>query len=97
MGKAIAAAVAASAAKAAFATVIEYVLTHHKSEEDKQPLLSDPDLEHVQHEKHQAIARARAGGQARPDLRITKRTAKYPLSSTGKHLAEGSTVTEEEV
>lgn len=97
MSKAAAAALAASVAKGAFETVIEYVLSHHKDEENVQPLVSDHDLEYIQHEKHQHVTKARVEGRARPDLRITKRVAKYPLTSQGKRMAEGSSVTETEV
>lgn len=91
------AAAVAAPAKADSETVIEYVLTHHRGPEDTQPLLSDHELEVIQHEKMQQIRLAREGGRGRPDLRITKRKCTYPLSADGKRMALGSTCVETEV
>lgn len=78
-------------------TVVEYVLRHHRSEEDTHPLLSDPDLDVVKHAKIDAVRQAQREGRARPELSILKRTCTYPLGRGGQRMAEGSTCDESEV
>lgn len=84
------------AAKAKSETVSEFVL-FRRAGDDRVPLMSDHELEVVKQARVNAIATALRDGQARPDLFIIERACTYPLSESGKRLAEGSTCNESEV